>query len=98
MPKPRRTSVDTASGLSTRQSLPMQNAAMTGNKAHGARLSPLALAIAGGIAIGYFAFLGQMLVTHHWIADAEGRPVAVDFLSFWCAGHLALLGHASAAY
>ena len=76
----------------------MQNATMTGNMAQGVRLPPLALAIASGIAIGYLAFLGQTLMTHHWIVDAEGHPQAVDFLSFWSAGHLALLGHASAAY
>ena len=62
------------------------------------RIPRLALAIAGGIAFGYLAFLVQALMLHVWIVDAQGRPVAVDFISFWSAGHLALLGKASAAY
>jgi arabinofuranan 3-O-arabinosyltransferase len=63
-----------------------------------ARSSPLALAAAGGVAFAYLAYLGQMLVSHRWIADAGGHPFATDFLSFWSAGHLALSGHASTAY
>ena len=30
--------------------------------------------------------------------DANGHPLAADFLSFWSAGHLALGGHAAQAY
>ena len=66
--------------------------------AQSARISPLALAIAGGIGFAYLAFLGSMLIGHRWIADAAGHPLASDFLSFWSAGHLALGGHAAWAY
>jgi arabinofuranan 3-O-arabinosyltransferase len=63
-----------------------------------ARLSPMALAAAGGVAFAYLAYLGWMLAMHRWVADAGGHPFATDFLSFWSAGHLALSGHASTAY
>jgi arabinofuranan 3-O-arabinosyltransferase len=63
-----------------------------------ARLSPLALATAGGIAFAYLARLVMMFAARDWIVDAGGHPIALDFLSFWSAGHLALAGHASAAY
>src|SRR5581483_7877843 len=33
-----------------------------------------------------------------WLADADGYPLATDFLSFWSAGLLALGGHAAQAY
>jgi arabinofuranan 3-O-arabinosyltransferase len=63
-----------------------------------ARSSPLTLAAAVGVSFAYLAYLGQMLASHRWIADAGGHPFATDFLSFWSAGHLALSGHASTAY
>jgi arabinofuranan 3-O-arabinosyltransferase len=62
------------------------------------RLPPLAVAAAGGIAFAYLVQLGLLLAGHHWIVDARGHPLALDFLSFWSAGHLALTGHASTAY
>ncbi|MGZ5927628.1 MAG: glycosyltransferase family 87 protein [Rhizomicrobium sp.] len=63
-----------------------------------ARLSPLALAAAGGIAFAYLAHLVMMLAAKSWIVDSSLHPIALDFLSFWSAGHLALTGHAGAAY
>jgi arabinofuranan 3-O-arabinosyltransferase len=63
-----------------------------------ARLSPLALAVAGGVAFAYLARLVMMAAANSWMVDASGHPLALDFLSFWSAGHLALAGHASAAY
>jgi arabinofuranan 3-O-arabinosyltransferase len=63
-----------------------------------ARLSPLALAVAGGIAFAYLARLVMMFAAHSWVLDPNGHPIALDFLSFWSAGHLVLAGHASAAY
>ena len=62
------------------------------------RLSPLALAVAGGIAFAYLARLVIMFAAHDWLIDASGHPIAMDFLSFWSAGKLALAGQASAAY
>jgi arabinofuranan 3-O-arabinosyltransferase len=75
-----------------------QNGAMIRESAIPARLPPLALAVAGGVAFGYLVFLGRLLLTHLWIVNADGHPFAVDFISFWTAGHLTLIGHASAAY
>ena len=33
-----------------------------------------------------------------WLLDAQGQPLANDFVNVWAAGHLALDGHAAAAY
>src|SRR5579872_1712843 len=74
------------------------NAAMIQGAAIPARFSPLALAVAGGIAFAYLARLVMMFVAHGWIVDSSLHPIASDFLSFWSAGHLALSGHASTAY
>lgn len=63
-----------------------------------ARLPPLAIVAAGGIACAYLVQLGISLAGHGWIADASGRPLAQDFLSFWSAGQMALMGHPAAAY
>jgi hypothetical protein len=71
---------------------------MTRGSANSTRLSPLALAVAGGIAFAYLARLVMMLTAHDWLIDSSGHPMAMDFLSFWSAGKLALAGHASAAY
>lgn len=62
------------------------------------RLVPLALAAAAGVAVAYAVILGYMALGHHWIVDGQGRPLPVDFLSFWSAGRLALAGHAASAY
>ena len=76
----------------------MHNGAMTGRAAAKGQVSPLIVAICGGIAVSYLFFLGEMLLTHRWIVDAGHRPLATDFISFWSAGHLASLGKAALAY
>lgn len=63
-----------------------------------ARLPPLAIVAAGGIACAYLVQLGISLAGHGWIADASGHPLAQDFLSFWSAGQMALTGHPATAY
>lgn len=60
--------------------------------------SPWLLAIAGGVAFAYLADLAILAITHRWIVDAGGHPLAADFLSFWSAGRFALGGHAVEAY
>ena len=74
------------------------NAAMTQGPEISARLPPLAIVVAGGIAFAYLVQLGISFAGHGWIVDASGRPLAQDFLSFWSAGHLALSGHPATAY
>jgi hypothetical protein len=63
-----------------------------------ARLPPLAIVAAAGIAFAYLVQLGISFAGHGWIVDASGHPRAQDFLSFWSAGQLALGGHAATAY
>jgi hypothetical protein len=71
---------------------------MTEGSPAAARIPPLAVAVAGGVAAAYAIFLGRLFAAHHWVVDANGAPLAADFLSFWSAGHLALGGEAVAAY
>ena len=71
---------------------------MIRGSARPAPLSPLALAASGGIAFAYLAHLLAALAAHNWMVDPNGRPLELDFLSFWSAGHLALGGQAGAAY
>jgi arabinofuranan 3-O-arabinosyltransferase len=61
-------------------------------------ISPWALVVASGISFAYLADLAWMAVTHRWLMDASGHPLAADFLSFWSAGLLARAGHAAQAY
>jgi arabinofuranan 3-O-arabinosyltransferase len=61
-------------------------------------ISPWALVAAGGIGFAYLANFARLALTHRWLLDGSGHPLAVDFLSFWSAGLLALGGHAADAY
>jgi arabinofuranan 3-O-arabinosyltransferase len=61
-------------------------------------ISPWALVVASGISFAYLADLAWMALTHRWLMDAGGHPLAADFLSFWSAGLLAWGGHAAQAY
>jgi len=76
----------------------VHNAAMTRGLDISARLPPLAIVAASGIAFAYLVQLGISLAGHGWIADASGHPLAQDFLSFWSAGQMALSGHPATAY
>lgn len=67
-------------------------------KAVAERLSPHTLAVGGGVALGYLLYLGTLLTRHRLATDLSGHPTAIDFISFWSAGHLALQGRAFAAY
>jgi len=58
----------------------------------------LVAVIAGACAFGYAAALALMLMQGNWVIDAQGRPLVVDFVSFWAAGHLALNHAAVFAY
>ncbi|HUO02333.1 MAG TPA: glycosyltransferase family 87 protein, partial [Rhizomicrobium sp.] len=54
--------------------------------------------VAGGVSFAYLAELTWMALTHRWLTDANGHPLAADFLSFWSAGLLAWGGHGPQAY
>ena len=63
-----------------------------------ANISPWALVVGGATGFAYLIQLTWLALTHRWIVDAKGHPLAADFLSFWSAGRLALMGHAAQAY
>jgi hypothetical protein len=40
------------------------------------------LAVVGlSLALGYLVVLGSAVFTGHWLFDAEGRPIASDFVN-----------------
>jgi len=62
------------------------------------RAYALILALGMGIALSY-DWLSTVLGHHPGVAPtAPGKPGPTDFLSFWCAGQLALAGHAASAW
>jgi len=58
----------------------------------------LLIACAAGVVFAYAASLAIMFAAHHWLLDAQGRPLVTDFLAVWSAGSLARSGMALAAY
>lgn len=50
------------------------------------------------LVICYLIFMLTGYFRHLWIADEQGNGIAIDFVATWAAGHLALAGHATAAY
>jgi hypothetical protein len=58
----------------------------------------LLIACAAGAVFAYAASLAVMFAAHHWLLDAQGRPLVMDFLAVWSAGGLARGGTAPAAY
>ncbi|HEX4118118.1 MAG TPA: glycosyltransferase family 87 protein [Rhizomicrobium sp.] len=66
--------------------------------AKASNISPWALVVAGGVSFAYLAELAWLALTHRWLTDSSGHPLAADFLSFWSAGLLAWGGHAVQAY
>jgi hypothetical protein len=58
----------------------------------------LLIACAAGVVFAYAASLAIMFAAHHWLVDAQGRPLITDFLAVWSAGGLARGGMALAVY
>lgn len=50
------------------------------------------------LALGYLVILIGAYLGGHWLVDAQGRPIASDFVNVWAAGQLALDGNAASAY
>jgi len=50
------------------------------------------------LALGFGIVLAGAWLSGTWLTDAQGQPIANDFVNVWAAGHLALEGHAAAAY
>ncbi len=65
---------------------------------HPAEPAKLVVALALGLSLGYAGALAATFLSHIWILDAHGHPVAEDFAAFWTAGHQALNGAALATY
>ena len=58
----------------------------------------LLAAIGLTLALGYAVVLTGAYFGGHWLIDAQGQPIANDFVNVWAAGRLALEGHAASAY
>jgi hypothetical protein len=50
------------------------------------------------LATCYLIFMLTGYFRRLWITDEQGGGIAIDFVATWAAGHLALAGHAAAAY
>jgi arabinofuranan 3-O-arabinosyltransferase len=50
------------------------------------------------LALGYLVILAGTYLQGHFLTDAQGRPIANDFVDVYAAGRMALDGHATAAY
>jgi len=50
------------------------------------------------LALGFVVILIGAFLGGTWLVDAQGQPIANDFVNVWAAGRLALDGHAAAAY
>ena len=50
------------------------------------------------LALGYLVILASALFTGTWLIDAEGRPIAGDFVNVYAAGGLTADGHPALAY
>jgi arabinofuranan 3-O-arabinosyltransferase len=50
------------------------------------------------LALGYLIVLGGAYLDGHFLTDAQGQPIANDFVNVWAAGRLTLDGDPAAAY
>jgi arabinofuranan 3-O-arabinosyltransferase len=50
------------------------------------------------LAVGYLIVLGGAYLNGHFLTDAQGRPIANDFVNVWAAGRLTLDGNPALAY
>jgi len=51
-----------------------------------------------GLVFAYVCELGIAVLIGSWLFDANGHPIATDFIAFWGAGKTVLQGHAADAY
>lgn len=73
---------------------------MTAQAVPAPRQSPLRLiAVVSAMlaAISTVVLIGAYF-SGHWLLDAQGRPIANDFVNVWAAGRMALEGNAAAAF
>jgi len=62
--------------------------------------SPMRLIAVTGLALAlaYLVVLGGTLIAGQWLINADGQPIASDFVNVWAAGHLTADGHPALAY
>ncbi len=63
-----------------------------------ARATRLAAVIGLALALAYMIGLAGAALQGYWLYDAQGQPIANDFVNVWAAGDLALHGRAPDAY
>jgi arabinofuranan 3-O-arabinosyltransferase len=63
----------------------------------GVLMRPMKL-VCFSLAIAQLVFLAVCYTAGLWVAGPDGRGIATDFVNVWAAGHLAIMGHAAAAY
>ena len=63
-----------------------------------AKATRLTTVIGLTLALGYAVALAGSWLQGYWLFDAQGQPIANDFVNVWAAGDLALHGHAPDAY
>jgi arabinofuranan 3-O-arabinosyltransferase len=71
---------------------------LIGAPASAMRASRLITLIGLTLALGFAIVLAGAWTSGTWLFDAQDQPTANDFVNVWAAGHLALDGHAAAAY
>jgi len=71
---------------------------LTGARSPSLSASRLIAVIGVTLALGYAIVLAGAYAGGTWLTDAQGHPIANDFVNVWAAGRLALDGHAAAAY
>ncbi len=64
------------------------------------RISPTRVIglIGATLALAYVVVLSGSYFTGDWLVNAQGQPIAGDFVNVWAAGRLTLDGHSAAAY
>ena len=58
----------------------------------------LIFVVGAALALGYLIVLTGAYLGGHFLLDAQGRPIANDFVNVYAAGRLALGGEPAAAY
>ena len=71
---------------------------MTAQELRRAKATRLAAVIGLTLALGYAVALAGAWLGGDWLFDAQGQPIANDFVNVWAAGDLALHGRAPDAY
>jgi arabinofuranan 3-O-arabinosyltransferase len=75
-----------------------ENLAFVSRVRGNARVGRLIAVICLALTLGYLVIVAASLCTGHWLLDAQGRPIANDFVNVYAAGRLTADGHPALAY